>query len=94
MKNCKTCQYWQIKKDPYDSNIPVIGTCSITIPFYDALERIDCEYIEDDEAVGFADYKIKEEHIKKLAFVQDGDCYAAVLYTLPDFGCVQHKDKE
>lgn len=80
MKLCKTCKHWEKSAR---GEISDIGKCKAVVMLWSATEWSDT----GDGRV------LKPEHAAKLAFVRDGSDYYAELQTLPDFGCVQHKDR-
>lgn len=80
MERCNTCKYWQKPENDY-GEVPGTGNCQAVPQFWEVTE-----WSEDCDTRVF-----KPEYAGSLAFVQDGSDYRAVLKTLPDFGCVQHK---
>lgn len=83
MERCKTCKHWQKPETDY-GEVPGTGACKAVPQFWDVTE-----WSED-----FDKRTLKPEYAGRLAFVQDGSDYHAVLKTLPDFGCVQHEPAE
>ena len=84
MKTCATCKHWN-RSRPYQSGYGLgIGTCDAVVQFWAATE-----WNEDGDARVFM-----PEHKDKKAFVQDGSDYYAELLTMPDFGCIQHEEKQ
>jgi hypothetical protein len=80
MTTCKTCKFWEPPENDI-GEIPGVGKCKAVVQFWDATEW-DKDY--DNR-------QLKPEYKSKLAFVQDGSDYYAALYTLENFGCVQHE---
>lgn len=83
---CESCKHWDKKEpDPYGSDPQAslgLGRCRKVEMFWDATE-----WNEEGDGRQFI------QPIETKAFVQDGSDFAAYLYTMPDFGCVQHESK-
>ena len=82
MERCKTCKHWEKPEGNY-GEVPGTGKCKAAVQFWDSTE-----WVPDG---GYGERKLKPEYEGRLAFVQDGSDYYAVLKTMPDFGCVQHE---
>lgn len=79
MSTCNTCRFWSDKI--YDTvNGVELRKCTNVPMFWNATEWND-----DGDGRTFTD-----KHADKLAFVQDGSDYSAVLITRGNFGCVSH----
>ena len=80
--NCIDCQYWnRSKKIGYGNYFAMgLGVCEAIPEFWDSTEW-------DKEGKRRFTDKAKD----RLAFTQDGSDYMSILYTMPDFGCVQFK---
>lgn len=75
---CKDCTYWKL--EPSESYLG-LGKCTKVRQFWDSTE-----WSEDGD---YRQFLPECEDLK--AFVQDGSDYRAVLFTKPDFGCVQFR---
>ena len=80
MERCKTCKHWEKPRNDY-GEVPGTGTCNAIPQLWDA-----SEWDDDGES-----RVLKTKHADRLAFLQDGSDYLAMLKTLPDFGCVHHE---
>ena len=87
MERCKTCQHWE----EYDANewggMRGAGTCHAARPVWTVKESTE------DPDTGELYRALLPEHAGVLSMVEDGSGYKAVLMTMPDFGCIQHKVK-
>lgn len=83
MNRCATCFHWD--KFPEDQTEVVQGTgkCLAARQFWEVTDS----FPPDHQTV------MLPEHAGLLCMVEDGSHYAAVLITMPDFGCVMHKEK-
>lgn len=81
---CNTCKHWVYPLPTHSfAKRQGLGECVAVMMLWDATRWVD-----DGESREFA-----PEHAGKKAFVQDGSDYTAFLYTVADFGCVQHEAK-
>lgn len=83
MSTCKTCRYWELcaKTDEH----PTHGTCS----------NSKFIYVGDDsmilnEETGLYEYENKGDD---TLLYRDAECYSAVFFTGPNFGCTHHEGK-
>ena len=83
MKSCATCAHWLQPENNKYGEIPGCGTCKYIPLFHDAAEW-------DEEFEGRV---LLEKYKDRLAFAADASGYSGVLRTMPQFGCVHHKDK-
>jgi hypothetical protein len=78
---CKTCAHHEPCKKHETGHSQGLGRCNAVPMLWEATKWDE----NGDERI-----LINPE---QKAFVQDGSDYSATFYTMPDFGCVQHKEK-
>ena len=86
-RRCETCKHWGTSKNREDWVIPVKKCGAIPAMF----EVFSDEF--DDDGNLIEKRTLPEEYASAKAFAQDGECYHATVWTLPDFGCVMHEAK-
>jgi hypothetical protein len=75
---CDQCRFWTAKENIEDTDAQLVGVrrCTRVLELWQATEwDDDCERVLKP---GFEEQKM---------FVMDGSCYAAHLYTRPEFFC-------
>lgn len=82
MKTCETCKHWEKPEEHSTEYSLGVGRCKNIPMFWNSTEWKD-----DGEGRRFLD-----EYKDTKAFAQDGSDYSAHVLTLPNFGCVSHKD--
>jgi hypothetical protein len=80
MRRCKTCRHWEPPENAL-GEVSGVGECKAVVLYSDATEW----------RTSSGTRQLKPEYSSKLAFVQDVSDYTASLYTMPEFGCVQHE---
>ena len=83
MERCRTCKHW-VQVDPTEYGVLIgSGDCTKVPQIWDVSEEIHKR--------GRWRLVLKPEHASVLAVVDDADEFHAKLFTMPDFGCVQHE---
>lgn len=83
MQNCKSCRHWNQPRTQY-GEVPGSGDCQAIPQLWDA-----SEWADDGVA-----RTLKPKYSDRMAFLQDGSDYMALLKTMPEFGCVHHEQKD
>lgn len=77
---CGTCDFWEKPGTKY-GEVPGVGRCKRAVMYWSATEW----------RKGYTERVLRPEYADALMFVQDASDYQADLFTLPNFGCVQHE---
>lgn len=81
MNTCKTCKYWEPRREYENGHSLRLGKCLAAKMLFDATE-----WTKDSDGL-----VLKAEFKDRKFFVQDGSDYIADLLTLPTFGCIAHE---